>query len=77
MLNPRVEWGCYIPLKRKFYADYEMKGRKNSILVKFAKRLEFALPRGDFLVFAGFEESPTQDQKRKLDFDFSYKLLLL
>ena len=79
MLNPRGEWGCYIPLKRKFYADYEMKGRKNSILVKFANEfaLEFALPRGDFLVFAGFEESPTQDRKRKLDFDFSYKLLLL
>jgi len=44
MLNPRGEWDCYIPLKRKFYADYEMKGRKNSILVKFANEAGVCTP---------------------------------
>ena len=37
MLNPSGEWGCYIPLKRKFYADYEMKGGKNIIIIKLLK----------------------------------------
>ena len=37
MLNPSGEWGCYIPLKRKFYVDYEMKGGKNIIIIKLLK----------------------------------------
>ena len=59
MLNPRGEWDCYTSLERKFYADYEMKGRKNSILVKFANEAGVCTPSWCFFDFTCFRKMLT------------------